>query len=238
MGKRLIQQRRGKGTSVFKAKSFRYKGKVRHRAFTKELRNGKIIDLINCPGHSAPLAFIQYEDKETCLVPAPEGVKVGDAISSGAGAELSPGNSRALQNIPEGTLVYNIESRPGDGGRFCRSSGTFARVLARIRKKVLVQLPSKKQRLFDPLCRANIGIIAGDGRPEKPFYKAGRRFHAMKAKNRYYPQVKGTSMNAVAHPHGTSRSSKKGRPTIARRHAPPGAKVGMIRASRTGRRKK
>ena len=95
-------------------------------------------------------------------------------------------------------------------------------------------LPSKKEKSFSPQCRATLGVIAGQGRKEKPFLKAGTRHYYMKARNKLYPRVKGQSMNAVDHPHGTSRSSKKGQPTIADRNAPPGAKVGKIRPRRTG----
>ena len=97
-------------------------------------------------------------------------------------------------------------------------------------------LPSKKEKQFHPDCRANIGRIAGSGRTEKPIVKAGNAYYKMKAKNKLYPIVSKNSMNAVDHPYGTSRTSKKGRPTIARKHAPPGAKVGKIKPRRTGKR--
>ena len=100
--------------------------------------------------------------------------------------------------------------------------------------EVVIVLPSKKQKIFHPECRATIGTIAGSGRKEKPFLKAGTKYHYMKARNKLYPKTSGIAMNAVDHPHGTSRSSKKGHPTIARKNAPPGAKVGKIRPRRTG----
>jgi len=134
-------------------------------------------------------------------------------------------------------LIYNIESNPGDGGKLVRSSGTFARVVSQLKNKVVVQLPSKKTKEFNPDCRAIIGSVAGSGRLEKPLLKAGTRHHKMKARNKLYPITSGVSMNAVDHPFGGSKSSHKGRPTTARKNAPPGRKVGMVRARKTGRGK-
>ncbi len=236
MGKRLIQQARGKGSMTYRAHSFRYKGEARYkkRGFGK----GQIIDLIDCPGHSAPLAKIAYDDGEKILIQAAEGIRVGDVVEMGETTEIKPGNTMILKNIPEGTLIFNIESKAGDGGKFVRSSGAFAKVITHIAKKTVVMLPSKKEKTFDNNCRASIGIVAGGGRKEKPFLKAGRKFFAMKARNKLYPTVQGAAMNAIDHPFGGKRTSRKGRPTIAPRHAPPGRKVGMIRPRRTGRKKR
>ena len=238
MGKRIIPQARGKGGPRYRAPSFRYKGSAVHKSISDSVVNGKIIDLVKCQGHSAPLAKIKYESGEQVLILAPEGVKVGDSVSCGQGAPVKAGNTMNLSEVPEGTLIYNIESRPGDGGKFCRSSGTFARVLTKMGSNVVVELPSKKQKTFHNNCRANIGVIAGGGRTEKPFLKAGRKYYAMKARNKLWPIVCGQSMNAVDHPHGGSTSSKKNYPYTVSRNAPPGAKVGAIAAKRTGRKKR
>ncbi len=237
MGKTLIQQRRGKGSMTFRSPGHRYKAAVSHAKLSSEARKGTIVDIILCPAHSSPLAVVHYDNGETVHMIAPEGVCVNQVVTCGV-ADIAAGNCVALRDIPEGTYIYNIESQPGDGGKFVRSTGIAARVVARYGNQVAVLLPSKKERLFHQDCRANIGIIAGSGRTEKPLVKAGRAWHKMHARNRNYPNVCGTSMNAVDHPFGTSRSSKKGRPTIARRHAPPGAKVGKIRPRRTGRKQR
>lgn len=239
MGKSLIQQRRGKGSSVFRAPSHRYRGKAIHVTLRADVPvvSGKVLDLVHCPGHSSPIAEVEF-DKEKVLMIAPEGIRVGDTISAGQEAKLRVGNILHLKNIPIGTDVYNIESQPGDGGKFVRSSGASARILSKMKGKVYIELPSKKQKEFHPNCRASIGVVAGAGRKEKPFYKAGRKYHAMKAKNKFYPSVTAQSMNAVDHPFGGSRSSRKGRPTIAPRFAPPGRKVGMLSPRRTGRKKR
>ena len=241
MGKNLIQQRRGKGSGTFKAPSHRYKGKVSHVKLKSDVDvvSGVVKDILHCPGHSSPVAEVAFEGKkEKRLMIAPEGIKVGDVIFAGEGAEIMVGNIVPLKNIPMGTLIYNIESQPGDGGKFVRSSGASAKVVSKVKGKVSVELPSKKQKVFDPDCRACIGVVAGSGRKEKPFYKAGRKYHAKKAKGKFYPITTAQAMNAVDHPFGGSRSSRKGRPTIAPRFAPPGRKVGMIRPRRTGRKKR
>lgn len=238
MGKNLIQQARGKGGPRYRAPSFKYKGRAKFGNYAEKLVNGRIAELIHCRGHSAPLAEIKYENGEEVLLLAPEGVRVGDAVATGDNTEIRTGNIMPLKNIPEGTLIYNIESQPGDGGKFVRSSGGFAKIEAKLKNDVVVLLPSSKKKLFNEKCRACIGIIAGSGRVEKPFLKAGSRYYAMKSKNKLWPSISGTSQNAVDHPFGGSSSCIKGRPTQAGRNAPPGRKVGKIAPRRTGRKKR
>jgi len=238
MGKNLIQQKRGKGSPRYRAPDFRYKGRASHAKHTKETVAGSIVDLIKCPGHSGPLMSVKYENGEEILVQAPEGVKVGENIQMGDKVKIKTGSTLPLKNIPEGTSIYNIEANPGDGGKFVRTSGAFAKVSSKFKNKVIVQLPSSKKREFIPDCRAIVGVIAGSGRKEKPFLKAGKMHHAMKARNKLWPKVSGTSMNAVSHPFGGSSSSTKGKPTQASRHAPPGRKVGKIAPKQTGRKKR
>ncbi len=236
MGKNLIQQRRGRGTSTFRVRSFRSDGAVKHIPFSRESHAGEVIDIVHSYMHSGPIAKVKFENQQLVLMQAPEGMRVGQKIFSGSSAPIQIGNTLPLKDIPEGTDVYNIESFPGDGGKFVRAAGSSARVTSKSGNKVMVMLPSKKERAFSPECRASIGIIAGSGRKEKPFLKAGNKFHRMKARNKYYPQVEGVSMNAVSHPFGSKSSRTKGRPTQAPRNAPPGRKVGKIAPRRTGRR--
>ncbi|MBI2145216.1 50S ribosomal protein L2 [Candidatus Woesearchaeota archaeon] len=241
MGKNLIQQRRGKGTIRFRAPSFRYIGEVKHRDYTAPERSGKVIGTVvsieHSSGHYAPIIRVRYDDSQESIQIAPEGIRVGDAVEAGSEAGIASGNTLPLSKIPEGTLIYNIESLPGDGGKFVRTSGLAARVIAKSEKEVSIQLPSKKLRNFNPGCRATIGLVAGAGRTEKPLLKAGTNLFKKMARNKFWPQVKGQSMNAVAHPHGGSRSSKKNKPTIAKKYASAGGKVGHLRPRRTGRRK-
>ncbi len=235
MGKRIISQRRGRGTSRYKTPDHRYVAKASHLGLHEGSIKGEIIDLVHCPAHSSPLMKVAYDNNKTVYSIAPAGVRVGDKIESGS-KEMEKGNTLYLKDVEEGTFIYNIEAQPGDGGRFVRSTGGAARVVAKYENKIFVVMPSKRKKTFYPLCRASIGVVAGAGRKEKPFVKAGNKHHKMKARNKLYPRTEGVKMNAVDHPYGNSRSSNKGHPTIARRHAPPGAKVGKIRPRRTGKK--
>ncbi len=238
MGKNLVQQARGKGSPTYRAPSFRYKGEAGFRGIENKSIKGMIIDLVKCPGHSAPLAEVKYEDGCSYYHLAPEGIKVGDSVECSPAAEVRAGNIMSLKNIPEGTFINNVENHPGDGGKFCRAAGTFAKILSKSGDYVNVQLPSKKEKELHTDCRACIGILAGGGAKEKPYLKAGKKCHAMRAKNKYYPHVSGLSQNAVDHPFGGSSSHSKGKPQTVPKNAPPGRKVGKLRASRTGRRKR
>ncbi|MBI4447366.1 50S ribosomal protein L2 [Candidatus Woesearchaeota archaeon] len=238
MGKRLIIQRRGRGTMTYRSPSFKFRGQIKHRMYDDVEKSGvvygRVVDLVHCSGHSAPLAEIEYENKERTLIAAPETIKVNDSVASGSTAPAQKGNTLPLSNIPEGTLIFNIESMPGDGGKFARTAGTFGKILVK-GEKVSVILPSKKIRLFDGECRATIGVVAGGGMKEKPFMKAGKRMHAMRAKNKLYPKTSGVAMNAVDHPFGCGRGRHPGKPKIAPRFAPSGRNVGLIHPRKTGR---
>ncbi len=241
MGKNLRQQRRGRGTPTYRAHSFRWITDVKHRR-TDEIERqgtlpGKIIDLVDCPGHTAPLAKVQYANKEVSYIFAPTGIRVNDAVESGFSAKPTTGSTLPLKNIPEGTPVYNIENIPFDGGKLVRAAGTSARVVTIKEEGVVVLLPSRKEKVFNPLCRATVGTIAGSGRLDKPMLKAGSKHHLMRAKGKLYPITSGVAMNAVDHPFGCGRGRHVGKPKTPSRFAPPGAKVGLIGARRTGRKR-
>ena len=240
MGKRLITQRRGRGTTTYKAPSHRYTGTIKYRPLDEIEKEGVIYgtvkDLIDCPGHSAPLVLVKYE-KESILVSAPLGLKVNDVIAAGATAPVQKGNTLPLQNIPDGTLVYNIELRPGDGGKLVRTSGSYAKVFGKAGEKIIIILPSKKQKKLEGRCRATVGVIAGGGAKEKPILKAGKKMHAMRARNKLYPKTSGVAMNAVDHPFGGSKSNSKNKPRQTSKHAPPGRKVGSLSPKRTGKKR-
>ncbi|MBW3001807.1 50S ribosomal protein L2 [Candidatus Woesearchaeota archaeon] len=237
MGKNLIQQARGTGSPRYKVPSFRFKTDGRLRSPRTECINGKILDILNCQGHSAPVIKVKYDDGETRLMIAPEGIRVGDTLSAGQGAVAEPGNILSLAEVPDGTFIFNIESQPGDGGKFCRASGNTARLLTKSDKYATVMLPSKKQKKFNLKCRAMVGIIAGGGRHEKPILKAGIMHYKKKAKNKLYPRTGGSKMNAIDHPFGNKRSARKAKQKPVSRFAPPGRKVGKLAAKRTGKRK-
>lgn len=238
MGKRIISQRRGKGSTTYRAPSFRFPGAAKLPRVSQEEQEGVIVNILTSQAHSAPLAHVQFADGDVVLMLAPEGVRVGDQVSAGGQGSVGTGNTVVLGGVPEGTLVYNIESKPGDGGKFIRSSGTFGRVVAKTPAGVVVRMPSKKQKTFHAQCRACVGVVAGGGRLEKPLVKAGTHHFKRKSKNRLYPSVSGSAMNAVDHPFGNKRTSRKSKSRPTHWNAPPGRKVGAVAARRTGRRKK
>jgi len=233
MGKNITAQKRGKGGPTYRAPSFRN----RTQSKIENKKSALIQDIFASQAHSAPLLKLKYEDGSIGHMPASEGHKVGNKISIGDEADLSLGNVLKLKNIPEGTFIYNIERTPGDGGKFARSSGQSAKILSNTAKRVIIIMPSKKKKEFHPECLATIGVVAGSGRPDKPFLKAGKKFHAMKARNKLYPKVSASAMNAVDHPFGNKRTSRKSKAKPAPANAPPGRKVGAIRPRRTGRKK-
>lgn len=236
MGKNLIQQARGKGGPVYRAKSFDYAGELKLRPITNSQINGTVTDLIKCAGHSAPLIKISYTDGIETLIPAPEFIKVGDTVQVGPQSTIAAGNILKLKDIPEGTPIFNIEATPGDGGKFCRSSGSMARLLAKAETTVTVELPSKKEKIFNSECRACIGIIAGGGRLEKPLFKAGNQHLKKRARNKRWPNPSGAAQNAVDHPLGNKRTSRKAKRKSVGKFAPPGRKVGSLWPKRTGRK--
>lgn len=231
MGKNLAQQARGKGGPSYTAPGFRYLGeaKLRHGVF-----EAMIVDIVDSQAHAAPLLAVKYNDGTTGYIIAPEGVFVGQKLLIGENATLELGNSPLLKSIPEGSAVFNIEAIPGDGGRFCRTTGSFGKIVAKTDKYVSVMLPSKKIKEFNINCRATLGIVAGAGRKEKPFLKAGTMFHYRSARKKRYPLMSGSAQNAVDHPFGNKRSSRKSKARPAPQNAPPGRKVGYIRPRRTG----
>ncbi len=238
MGKSLIQQKRGKGGPRYRAPSFRYKGSAHYDIYNPaEVSGALVTEFVHCAGHSAPLLELEHADGKKSLLPASEGLKIGDEVMFG-GSQILAGNILALKDIPAGIPIFNIEAQPGDGGKFVRCSGVFAKIITKLDNGAIVLLPSSKRKVFNLECRATIGIVAGSGRKDKPFLKAGRKFYAMRAKNKLYPIVCGTSMNSVNHPFGGKSSHAKGIPTQSSRNAPPGRKVGKIAPKRTGRRKR
>ena len=237
MGKRLITQRRGGGNPRYRSPSHRFKGAVKY-PHELDIR-GQVVDLIHDPGRSAPLAVILLEDFKEINIIAPDGLKVGDWISLGSGDETNLGDIKPLGKVAEGTMVCNIELRPGDGGKLVRSAGSTAYVVSHDKKKekTYLRLPSKRIIEVNSNCLATVGKVAGGGRKSKAMVHAGQMFHAKKRKGRVYPTVKGVAMNAVDHPHGGSHSNV-GKSTTVSRNAPPGRKVGHIAAKRSGRKKK
>jgi len=241
LGKRIRVQRRGRGSSTFRASTHKRVAPVRYPSVAitenKPVVNGQVKDIIHEPGRGAPMVSIRLETGDTYYTVAPEGAYEGQTTQVGDEASVDIGNVLPIGKIPEGTMVCNIELSPGDGGKMVRASGAYATIISHAEKKTIVKLPSKRNKQVNSLCRATVGVVAGAGRTEKPFLKAGAKFHLMKAKGHLYPRTRGTAMIAACHPYG---SSKKGgrKVTTVSRNAPPGKKVGLIAARSAGSRVK
>jgi large subunit ribosomal protein L2 len=233
MGKRIIQQARGHGSMSYRVRRRAFQHRIK---YPKKLEGeGIVVKLINSTGHTAPLAKVQYSEG-FFYMPAFKGMVEGQKISFG-GKEIKEGNILELKQILTKTPIYNIESRPRDGGVFVRTGGGSA-VISRISKdNVFVLMPSKKEKKFNLNCRATIGVIAGAGRLDKPVVKAGKQHYIKKSRNKLWPRTSAVKMNVVDHPFGSGRG-KNPKSKIAKRNAPPGRRVGLIRPKRTGRRKK
>ncbi len=238
MGKRILVQRRGRGSPTFRASTHKRVAPSRYPPQVKPLLQGIVKDLVHDPGRGAPLAEISVEELGTFYMVAVEGLSVGDAIQIGKNAAVRTGNVLPLGEIPAGTMVCNIEKQPGDGGKLVRSSGTYAIVLDHTPQGTIVKLPSGKRVVLNDACRAMVGMVAGGGRTEMPFLKAGKKYHWMRAKGHKYPRTRGVAMNPCSHPFGGGSHQHIGKPSTVARTAPPGQKVGYIAARKTGRGKK
>ncbi len=242
MGKRILVQRRGRGSPTFRAKTHRRRGAVKYPPLALMSKRGYLLadveGLMHDPGRGAPIATLRFEGGETHLALVPEGTAVGQKIRIGPKAGVRAGHILPIGKIPEGTPVFNIESQPGDGGKFVRSSGTYATIITHSRGKTSIRLPSGKTRTFSSTARATIGVVSGGGRPEKPFLKAGNKHKYRYAKGLTFPKVRGVAMNACSHPHGGGSKQRPGGPSSVSRNAPPGRKVGLIAPSRSGRKKR
>ena len=233
MGKRIIQQARGHGSSTYRVRKKAFKHKIK---YPKKLEGeGTVVKLLDSGGHSAPLAKIKYKEG-VFFIPGFNKMFEGQKINFES-KEIKDGNIMKLQDVPLKTQIYCIESRPGDGGIFIKTAGSSATINKVIEEKIFILMPSKKARKFHKNCRAIIGVIAGAGRLEKPVVKAGKKFHIKKTKSKLWPRTSAVKMNAIDHPFGSGRA-KNPKSKIAKRNSPPGRKVGLIRPRRTGRKKR
>lgn len=157
------------------------------------------------PNRSARIALVQYEDGEKRYIIAPNGLKVGQVIASGSGVAPELGNTLPLSEIPVGTLVHNIELRPGQGAAMARSAGTFAQLAAREGKFAVLRLPSGETRMVLVACRATIGTVSNPEHNLESSGKAGRsRWLGRRPRNR------GVVMNPVDHPMGGGEGRASG----------------------------
>ena len=160
------------------------------------------------PNRTAFIALIQYEDGTKSYIVAPDGLKVGDTVMSGEGADIKPGNALPISSIPVGTVIHNIELYPGKGGQLVRSAGNFAQLIAKEGKYGLVRLPSGELRNVPLNCYATVGQVSNLDHDNVKIGKAGKKRHMG-----WRPTVRGSVMNPVDHPHGGGEGkSPVGRP--------------------------
>jgi large subunit ribosomal protein L2 len=241
MGKRLKQQKRGAGSPRYLSPGHRFKTDLQYRPYDDMEKTGvltgEVSAFVDDPGRSAPLMKVKYENNETGFLLAPEGISVGDSIEVGAQGRLKLGSVLPLYRIPDGAYIFNLERNPGDGGSLVKAAGSYANIVSKEGKIVYVKLPSKATIVLSNECRAQLGVIAGGGRLEKPMLKAGANYYKLrKARNRLWPIVRGVHQAAYDHPHG-GKQHHAGKPTTVARGSPPGSKVGHLAARQTGRRK-
>ena len=156
------------------------------------------------PNRNCRIALLSYADGEKRYIIQPSGLKVGDVVASAeAGLDIKPGNAMKLKNVPVGTIVHNIELKPGKGAQMARSAGGYAQLMGKEEKYVILRLPSGEMRQVLAECMATIGVVGNEDWANVTIGKAGR--------NRYRgirPQTRGSAMNPVDHPHGGGEGKK------------------------------
>ncbi len=163
----------------------------------KDNMEATVIGIEYDPNRSANIALIQYEDGEKAYILAPQGLTDGDKVISGETADIKVGNCMPIDSIPVGTLIHNIELNPGQGGKLVRTAGQSAQLMAKEGKYATLRLPSGEMRKVLSKCRATIGVIGNADHENVKIGKAGRKRHMG-----WRPEVRGSVMNPVDHPHG------------------------------------
>jgi large subunit ribosomal protein L2 len=195
------------------------------------------------PNRSCYIALLHYADGEKRYILSPQQLAVGDEVRSGPGADIRPGNSLALREIPTGTVVHNVELVPAQGGRLGRAAGAAIQVVAKEGAMVTLRLPSSEVRMVRSECRATIGSLSNPEHQNIKLGKAGRNRH-----KRRRPQTRGVAMNPVDHPHGGGEAHHTpgghpvtpwGKPTLGYRTRRKGKASDryVVRPRRRGRRK-
>ena len=171
----------------------------------KDECTAKVLTVEYDPNRSARIALVQYEDGEKRYIIAPKGIVVGQVIASGSGVAPEIGNTLPLSEIPVGTIVHNIELRPGQGAAMARSAGTFAQLAAREGKHAVLRLPSGETRMVLVTCRATVGQVSNADHNLESHGKAGRRRWLGRR-----PHNRGVVMNPVDHPMGGGEGRASG----------------------------
>ena len=175
---------------------------------SKDTIPAKVAAIEYDPNRTARIALLHYRDGEKRYILAPVGLEVGAVVVSGSDADIKIGNALPLANIPLGTVIHNIELRPGEGGKLVRSAGSSAQLMAKEGQYAQVRMPSGEVRKIQVVCRATIGQLGNLDHENEVIGKAGRQRHLGKR-----PSVRGIAMNPVDHPHGGGEArSTSGRP--------------------------
>jgi large subunit ribosomal protein L2 len=157
------------------------------------------------PNRTAFIALIKYGDGELAYILAPQRLKVGDSVVSGERVDVKPGNAMPMKNMPVGTIVHNVEMRPGKGGQLARSAGTYVQLVGRDSGYALLKLSSGEVRMVRAECMATVGAVSNPDQKNIVIAKAGR--------NRWLgrrPHVRGVAMNPIDHPHGGGEGRSSG----------------------------
>jgi large subunit ribosomal protein L2 len=175
---------------------------------SKDAIPAKVAAIEYDPNRTARIALLHYRDGEKRYILAPVGLDVGAMVESGEKADIKVGNALPLASIPLGTVIHNIELRPGEGGKLVRSAGSSAQLMAKEGQYAQVRMPSGEVRKIQMVCRATIGQLGNLDHENEVIGKAGRQRHLGKR-----PSVRGIAMNPVDHPHGGGEArSTSGRP--------------------------
>lgn len=164
----------------------------------------KVFSIEYDPNRSARIALLHYADGEKRYIISPKGLKVGDAVMSGAGADIKPGNALPISQIPVGTVVHAVELQPGKGAALARSAGTSIQLMGKEGDYAVLRMPSSEMRRVLVTCRATVGEVGNSEHSNISIGKAGRNRHLGKR-----PTVRGTAMNPVDHPHGGGEGKNK-----------------------------
>lgn len=157
------------------------------------------------PNRTAFIALLRYEDGEQSYILAPQRLTQGDRVVSGEQADIKPGNAMPMKNIPVGTVIHNVEMRPGGGGKLARAAGTYAQLVGKDAGYALLRLSSGEQRMVRAECMATIGAVSNPDQKNIVIGKAGRS----RWKGRR-PRVRGVAMNPIDHPHGGGEGKTSG----------------------------
>ena len=157
------------------------------------------------PNRSAFIALLKYHDGHLSYILAPQRLRVGDTVEAGERADIKPGNALPMQNIPVGTIIHNVEMKPGKGGQIARSAGTYAQLVGKDAGYALLRLSSGEQRMVRAECMATVGAVSNPDRQNIKLGKAGRKRWMGKR-----PTVRGVAMNPVDHPHGGGEGRSSG----------------------------